>query len=116
MLVSKTTRIIEHPTEEGVTFTVRALCAGDMETANPNATAIQLTYDLLAAAIIEWTYDAPVSVDSIKQLDVTTFQWLQTAIQDGSGMRTDAAKNASGANSSPTTGPDKAPSQKSLGT
>lgn len=61
---------------------------------------IKLSLDLAAALITAWSYDVPVSRETVDMLDVDTFVWLNAAISDMSGIRSDDEKKDSEENSS----------------
>jgi hypothetical protein len=103
--VAKKTETLQHPSEPGVTVTVRTpLSAGDMALLETGMTGGSFTLRAVHRAIVEWSYDEPVTLENVEALDVTTFGWLSGYVMGNSGIRDDAEKNASSASSSPSTG------------
>jgi hypothetical protein len=104
-LVVKETKTLQHPTEPETTVVVRVpLSAGDLEHMKADGTQIGMTFAVLAATVQSWSYDSPVTEDAIRSLDLDTYLWLSKEVMQAAGIRDDDEKNASGANSSPTTG------------
>lgn len=102
MLVTKHSTVLQHPTEPETTFTVRPISAGDMPMLIVRNGDIEVSFDLLAALVIDWTYDEPVTVDTIKALDLDTYLWITKAVLDASGIRSSQEKKDSETNSSGT--------------
>lgn len=69
---------IPHPTEEGISFTFRPLLAGDSarisETQGRSEYAV--TVRMIAAALVEWSYDVPISEANVARLDTPTYKFL----------------------------------------
>lgn len=114
---------LNHPTETNengiaLVFTMRLpLAAGALEKINPdsagNNAAIHL--DMLSAALVAWPYDDPITAESIRRLDLDTFNWLVAEMKDASNI-TDDEKNASSSNSEAITAPDAEPSPENSAT
>lgn len=101
-LIVKRTERLTHPTEADTWFDVRVpLTAGDMAGMRVDGKQVGMTLDLLTAMIVNWSYDAPITPDTVNSLDIDTFMWINGAIKDFSGIRTDAEKNSSGGSSPP---------------
>ena len=64
-----------------------------------DGTSIAMSLDLAAEVIKEWSYPEPVTIENVRDLDVDTFVWLSTQIQEASGIRSDAEKKGSGSSS-----------------
>ena len=102
-LVKKQNLTLQHPTEPETTVVVRVpLQAGDLKGLRANGTEVTVTFDLLAAVIQSWSYDEPVTVESMEALDLDTFAWLSKEIMERSGVRGAAEKKASASGSSDT--------------
>jgi hypothetical protein len=115
-LIKKTNKRLEHPTEPGAWFVVRLpLSAGDLAAMRSDGSSIAMSLDLAAEVIKEWSYDAPVSLDTVKDLDVDTFTWLSREIQEASGIRSEDEKKDFGSSSSPTLALVEGDSPKSSG-
>lgn len=69
----------------------------------------------LAQCIAAWSYDAPVSVETVEDLDTDTFTWLLQTVSSLSGERGEDEKKDSTEPSSPTTDPVAEPSPESSG-
>lgn len=69
----------------------------------------------LAQCIAAWSYDAPVTVETVDDLDVDTFTWLLQTVSSLSGERGEDEKKDSTEPSSPTTDPAAEPSPESSG-
>lgn len=103
MLVVKRERRVEHPSEPGTWFTVRTpLSVGDMAQAGDARNLAEVKLFTLATALTGWSYDAPISRDTVGSLDLETFQWLSTLVFEESRLREEEEKNASGSSSGPT--------------
>lgn len=113
---------LNHPSERDASdtplvFVLRLpLSAGVLERISPesagNTAAMHL--DLVAAALVSWPYDVPPSRESIRNLDLDTYNWLVAEVRTASNI-TDDEKNASGSNSSPTMESDAEPTLPSSG-
>jgi hypothetical protein len=115
-LVKKTLKRLEHPTEPGAWFVVRLpLSAGDLAGLRAEGTRIGMTLDLAAEVIKEWSYDAPISLESVNDLDLDTFTWLSAQIQQASSIRSEDEKKDSDSSSSPTLALVEGDSPKSSG-
>lgn len=115
MLVRKEIRTLQHPTEPETQVVVRLpLSAGDMAGLRgvDGGAGVGVTLDLLASIIQTWTYDEPVTLDSVNSLDIDTFLWLSREITTASGIRSDEKKSSSDTLSSlmPSTADDSPPS------
>lgn len=108
-LVVKETIKLEHPTEPDVWVSVRLPLSGGNIERGPSVS------DIVASAITEWSYDAPITGDTIRDLDPNSYNWLIGEVSKRAGFRTDDEKNASGEVSSPTSEPEKGSSRKSSG-
>ena len=115
-LIKKTNKRLEHPTEPGAWFVVRLpLSAGDLAAMRSDGTSIAMSLDLAAEVIKEWSYDAPISLETVKDLDVDTFVWLSKELQEASGIRTEDEKKDSATSSSATLALVEEPSPTSSG-
>lgn len=113
MLVKKEIRTLQHPTEPDAWVKVRLpLAAGDMEGLRIDGTRVGMTFDLMASVIVEWSVPEPISLETIRLLDMDTFNWLNTEIVAASGIRGEEKKETSDTASLPTpsTADDSPPS------
>jgi hypothetical protein len=100
-LVKKEIRTLQHPTEPDTYFKVRLpLSTGDMEGVRVANGVLTLSLDLAASLIQEWTYEAPVTAETVRDLDLDTFIWLRDEIFSASNIRPDEEKKASAVSSS----------------
>lgn len=110
-LITKQIKRLAHPTEPDTWFDVRLpVTAGDM--AGMRATGnVGMKLDLLAVVLVDWSYPAPITLDTVNSLDLDTFNWLQQVIFDASGIRDEPEKKDFVASSSPTSaqGEDNSP-------
>jgi hypothetical protein len=115
-LVVKQTKRVEHPTEPGTWFDLRIpLSAGDLELMRDGRRMGMVSVDLMAAVIQAWSYEQPVTVESVKSLDLDSFAFLVGEIQDASGIREDSEKKVSSSSSPVSSVPVEADSPQSLG-
>lgn len=100
-LVVKRTERIEHPTETDAWFVIRTpLSAGDLTEVSGNAAQqVQVTIELMARIITEWSYDAPVNVENVARLDLDTFAFLNQAIMARSGVTAEREQEKKGSSS-----------------
>lgn len=101
LINSSNTRRIVPPHEPESWFDVRPIVAGDFEGFQADASQVRLSLDLLASLITAWSYDAPVSRENVRQLDLETFTWLNSELLDLSGVRSADEKKDSDNGSSP---------------
>lgn len=57
---------------------------------------------MVECGIQEWSYQAPISEESVLRLDRITYNWLSTQLLNISGQRSEEEKKDSGLSSSPT--------------
>ena len=105
LIKDQTTRLL-HPTEKDADgkpawFDVRPLRTGDIEQLGALGLEVKVTVEALAAVIVAWSYDEPVTIENVRLLDLDTFLWLGQQALLTSGIRKDAEKNASGSGLSP---------------
>lgn len=86
------------------------LSAGDMAGVSSDGTQIAMSLALVASMVREWSYDAPISVETVGDLDLDTFVWLNKEIFAASGIRTDEEKKDSASPSSDSSEPAEADS------
>ena len=116
-LLVKQVKRFEHPDEPGEWFDLRVpLTAGDMKEMGDAANIAVVKFLGVARSLVAWSYAAPVSTESVEQLDAHTFNWLTEKVFEAAGIRSDEEKNASGASLPPTTEQAAAPSPLSSGT
>ncbi len=99
--LKKTNVVLQHPTEPDVTVTIRLPLTGG------NFEGHSVASDIVASAIVEWSYDAPISGETIRDLDRDTYRWLLDESWSRSDVRTEQEKKASATASSPTSAPEK---------
>lgn len=115
-LVVKQVKRVQHPTEPDAWFELRLpLSAGDLELMRDGSRMGMVSVDLMASVVTGWSYDAPITVETIKSLDLDTFTFLVGEIQTGSGIRDAEEKKDSSSTSSPSSDPAADGSPKSLG-
>ena len=115
-LVVRQIKHIEHETEPGTWFDLRVpLSAGDLSTIGDAENMADVKLKGVTLALKAWSYDAPLTPENVRELDVLTFNWLTVQVFANSTMG-DEEKNASGASLPPTTEPDMAPSHPSSDT
>lgn len=80
----------------------RPLKGGDMKgiSITPGG-EVEIASDLIAACIVEWSYEDPPSVESIDDQDLDTYLWLTQQIKTLSNIREEQEKKASNGSSSP---------------
>lgn len=104
MIVKKTVKRLEHPTEPGAWIEIRVpLSTGDLAGMRANGQVIGMSLDLMASTIVAWSYEEPVSLASVELLDLDTFTWLTSEVMAASNIRGDEEKKDSSSPSSPTT-------------
>jgi len=100
-LVTKQLKRIEHPTEPDAWAVIRVpLSAGDLAGVHVDGTGIAVSLELMASVVKEWSYDAPVSPETVGNLDLDTFLWINQEITAASGIRSDEEKKDSDSPSS----------------
>jgi hypothetical protein len=89
------------PHEPESWFDVRAIKARDYGslggidvTSLTAATAIEASLELLARVILRWSYDPPITAESVGDLDTVTYAWLVDAANLASGLRSLQEKKA----------------------
>lgn len=99
MALIKRDAVIEFPIphEPGEWIKARPIRAGDIEGTSGDAFAV--TMQVLTKLITAWSYEDAVSAESVRDLDIKTVEWLQTAVAQASGIRTPDEKNGSTSNS-----------------
>ena len=97
MLLRKQTVTLQHPTEPETTVTMRLPLTGG------NFEGQSLASDIVATAIESWSYDAPISGATIRDLDRDTYRWLLDEAWSRSAVRSEDEKKASPTNSESTT-------------
>lgn len=101
LIKSTDTRRISPPHEPDAWYECRSIRAGDFEGLQTDGAQITLSIDLLAALIVRWSYEEPVTRDNVACLDLDTFTWLGKEITALSGIRSDEEKKDSASTSSP---------------
>lgn len=116
LVKEKHNKRIEHPSEPG-TWAVIAVpfTVGDVE-GSQATDRVGASIDLVTAVLVEWSYDEPVSRDSVRKLDIATFRWLEAEIDQANQGRPEEEKKDSASVSSATSAQDEAISQPSLAT
>lgn|GEM_PF-5362252 len=77
MLVEKSIRRFEHPKEPGAWFELEGpLSAGDLSAVGNSTDLSDVKFRLLTHVLRGWSYDTPISPETVGQLDVETFNWL----------------------------------------
>lgn len=89
------------PHEPGEWVKVRTVTAGmGLDAAEmaggSQAGESKITACLLVLMLAGWSYDAPINLDTIRQLDGQTFRWLSEQLQVTGQVRPDAEKKDSG--------------------
>lgn len=116
LINSKNTRRLVPPHEPESWFDVRPIRAGDFEGLELVGSQIRVSIDLLSSLITAWSYDEPLTRENVALLDLDTFTWLNTEIQDLSGIRSAAEKKVSGNGLSPISSRPPQSSRENLGT
>jgi hypothetical protein len=118
----KITRL-EVPNQPGEWVDVRRCTMRDIEEVNNSLLsagkeASNTTYrlELMSRLIVAWSDPAPVSIETLRNMDNQTFMWLDTASIMASGLREAEEKKASNDSSSPSSQPDAESSPVSSGT
>jgi hypothetical protein len=96
---------IPHEPHEWVEL--RPLTAGQMLDLQPGADAMsagELAVHIVLGALSAWSYDAPLTAESIRDLDADTFRWL-TETAPTTGRRGEEERANLGSGSSPTSDP-----------
>lgn len=96
------------PHEPGEWVEIRPVTAGqisDLQKDSGEESSASIAIRTLAGCIVAWSYDAAVSVESLRELDYETFTWLETKISITSGLRTEEEKKSSASPSSGTSAP-----------
>jgi len=105
-LVVKQTRRLKHPTEPDAWVVVRTpLSGGDMAACGDANNIAELKLYAVALSLQEWSYEGPITRETVGTLDVETFKWLADLVFDEAKLREEDEKNASGSSSDPTTDP-----------
>jgi hypothetical protein len=114
-VIKKTTKRIDHPSEPGEWAEIRVpVLAGDLADTRDDKVGMML--DLLGAAVTAWSYPEPVTKANIEALDIQTFQWLSTEVQQASRIRSNEEKKDSTSPSPATSEPEADASPVSSGT
>lgn len=117
LIDANNTRRLVPPHEPQSWFDVRPITAGDMEHLTTEGSQVTVSIDLMATLIRAWSYEPPVSLESIRQLDLDTFVWLGQQLLVVSGVRDDAEKKDSNGASSPISAdPRQPPSRLNMAT
>jgi hypothetical protein len=115
-LVVKQNKRFEHPTEPETWFVAALpLSAGDLAGLRTDGQQIGMTLDLLAAVLKAWSYEQPITSQSVDALDIETYTWLSQQIMADSGIRSEDEKKDSASNSSRTLALVEGDSPKSSG-
>ena len=106
------TERVSHPSEPDEWFDLRLpLTAAALHSVPKTVvTESEVSQHLTAEAIVAWSYGAPVTFDTVGQLDIDTYVWLASYIKHASGIREEPEKKVSSSVSGRTTGPGKAAS------
>lgn len=79
LLLQRTSKRLDVPHEPGEWIEIRRLAACELpayERIADAGTRGQATLDLFNGAIVAWSYDAPVSPETVRMLDAPTALWL----------------------------------------
>jgi len=102
-LCSLTTRKLDVPGEPGQWIEIRpisakrmhameldarkdARAARDVNADDTDAENYALSSRMLSAAIVAWSYDAPVAPDTVDDLEISTMSWLAEEIGKGASV------------------------------
>lgn len=88
------------------------LSAGDLVGMRADGSTLGMSIDLMPKVIQAWSYDAPITTETVESLDIDTFTFLTKAIMAESGIRTEEEKKDS--ESPPSGSPQTAESPPSL--
>lgn len=95
-LVRKQTRRLDYEAEPGTWFEVSLpLSAGDLAGLSTDGQQIGMSLDLLASVVTAWSYPEPVTVATVRQLDIDCYSWLVQQVFASSGIRDEAEKKDS---------------------
>lgn len=97
----QTTRLVP-PNAPEDWIEVRRVMAGDLEAIEVTGSGLRVSLELMAKVVLAWSDPAPVSLESLRRLDLDTMTWLSTAILEASGVRSPDEKKDSSASSSST--------------
>jgi hypothetical protein len=86
----------------------------DLQKDAEGQTPAGLMIEILARCIKAWSYDAPIDVETIADLDSVTLNWLETEVNLNSGVRSAAEKKGLNGNSPSSTSPPEPASSPSL--
>jgi hypothetical protein len=110
LIDANSSRRLVPPHEPQSWFEVRPITAGDMEhLSSDGVSQVSVSIDLMATLIRAWSYEPPVTTESIRRLDLDTFVWLGKELLVVSGVRDEPEKKASNGASSPTSANPKPP-------
>lgn len=110
LINSQHIRRIDIPHEEGEWVDVRPVTAGqvaDLQKDSEQQSAAAIALKTLAGCIVAWSYDAAISIESLRELDYETFSWLETQISITSGLRPEDQKKTYDSPSSGTSAPEE---------
>lgn len=98
------THLVEHPTEPDTWFKFRPLLGSDSariaESASKNPHPI--TIRMIAAALVEWSYDVPPTEDNVARLDTATYRFLIDNVDLDGTRAPDEKKDLSSVSLAPT--------------
>lgn len=103
-------RRLTHPKDGAEWYDVRKIRAGDLTGLEAVAGNIKISHELLSKLILAWSFDDPVTLAGVSELDIDTYLWLCTELTDLSGIRNEAEKKGSGSGLSRTLDPGAVPS------
>jgi hypothetical protein len=110
---------VDIPHEPGQWIEIRPVTAGqvaDLQKDSVAESSAAVAIKTLVGCIVAWSYEAPVSIESLRELDYETFQWLETQISVTSGLRSEDQKKDLNSPSSRRTGRGRELSPTSSGT
>lgn len=104
-LVSTTKpRRYDMPHEGGEWVELRLLSTGAFSELPTDLSARQMSLAILKACLVGWSYDQPITDETLGDLDMTTFAWLDDILVEAVGLRSLLEKKGSNGDSPPTSG------------
>lgn len=98
------THIVEHPTEPGIWFKFRPLLGSDSAriAETQRTSPYPVTIRMIAAALVEWSYDVPPTEDNVARLDTATYRFLIDNVDLDGTRAPDEKKDSVNVSSAPT--------------
>jgi hypothetical protein len=108
LINSQHIRRVDIPHEPGEWVEIRPVTAGqyaDLQRDGADLTGAEVALRILVGSLADWSYDAPITPETLRSLDYETFTWLERELSVTSGLRSDPESNGSVPQSSPITEP-----------